>query len=202
MRALNALCGAGLQNTISSGESEQAEKALKDEGFRKALVPVQVEMVSKGRPGTLSMICIPDKEDLKTAVEKKAWTGPEEAKHKVTTFPRKGKTKKGTKELKAKREEKLDELRTKAVKNVRWHCSREVAGFLSLGGFDLPSGQGAGVGFITLPALRALIGLRNETSAKGSRGKKGRVLVLVRNTTSRQYRFAHLSVFQSSIKLC
>ena len=71
------------------------------------------------------------------------------------------------------------------------------------GGFDLTSGHGAGVGFVTLPALKTLIALR-DASAEGSNVQRRlqRTLVLARNTTSLKYRYAYLSIFQSLIKLC
>ena len=159
-------------------------------------------MVNKGTPGAMSMICVPSEQDLKDFQAKKDRNSPEEPKHKVPKLTTKAKTKAKTKELKKKLVEKLEEKRKNEVANIRSSCSREVAGFTISGGFDLPSGYGTGVGFITMSALKTLLALRHQTVPPSTQGQRTQnILVLVRNT-SLKYRFASLSVFHSAVKLC
>ena len=200
---LSKLCQCEDGKNMNANESKLVETILNDESYRTALLPVQIEMVSKGIPSAMSMICIPTEQDLKDFQGKKDWKPPQEPKHKVPKFSTKGKTKAKTKELKKKLTEKLEEKRKSQVENIRSSCCREVAGFVYSGGFDLPSGYGSGVGFITVAALKTLLALRKLTGpcAKPKYGA-AKIMVLVRNTTSLKYRCASLSVFHSSIKLC
>ncbi len=204
LRALNSLCSAGHQN-LTPAEAKLVETVFREENYRNVLVPVQVDMASKGKPGPLSMICVPEEQDWKEILRKPDYGGPEEPKHKVPQCPVKGKTKKETRILKTRRDETLAEVGKDAVKNIRFGCARQVAGFVCAesAGFDLTSGKGTGVGFVTLPALKVLLTLRDKSAERSKKGTSvERVLVLVRNTTSLQYRCAFLTVFDSYVKLC
>lgn len=64
--------------------------------------------------------------------------------------------------------------------NIRHSCDREVIGFVVKGGFSLSIGKSTGTGYITSDCLAALIEFKNK--------------VLVRNTNSRMYKVANLSV--------
>ena len=126
LRALSNLCHSGKRNSMNDVESKIAASVLSDECYRNALVPVYIEMVTKGIPGNLSMICIPTEQDFRNIQGTIDWKAPEEPKHKVPKVFTKAKTKAKTKELKAKREQIMEEVTKNAVKNIRGSCSREI----------------------------------------------------------------------------
>ncbi|XP_077289093.1 POP1 ribonuclease P/MRP subunit [Arctopsyche grandis] len=68
--------------------------------------------------------------------------------------------------------------------NVRNQCSRETIGYVVKGDFSFTEAKSAGVGYVALKSLEIL--LKKRTSNK--------TLVLVRNTLSRQYRYASLDI--------
>ncbi len=160
------------------------------------LVPVQIDMLSKGTPSDNAMICVPHMEDLEEMKRNNGYIGPSEPIRPVPTdrqIQKKGdntsRSIENCKVVTAKETGDSSGLSTEQnVSNVRWHCIRETAGFLVSGGFSLTCGHGRGVGFITLPALFVIV-------------QQGHSVVLVRNISSLQYRFAKLSIFKSAIKL-
>jgi hypothetical protein len=79
--------------------------------------------------------------------------------------------------------EKLELM--KEPKAILGTSDRPIIGFLTDGDFDLGQGHGSGIGFCSMVGLLAVL-----KSAVVNRP----LLVLVRNPTSRQYRFANLSV--------
>lgn len=70
------------------------------------------------------------------------------------------------------------------IDSVRRQCSREVMGYVKHGDFSFTEAQSYGVGYVALQSLQLLI-LNSANNA---------ALVLTRNTTSRQYRYAELEV--------
>jgi len=70
------------------------------------------------------------------------------------------------------------------VDGVRRQCSRQVMGYVKHGDFSFTEAQSSGVGYVALQSIQLLI--------LNSANKAG--LVLTRNTTSRQYRYAELEV--------
>ena len=158
LRALGNLCHPVLRKSMSVGDSYLVASVLEGQQYKTALVPVQVEMCSKGLPGAMAMICVPTEQDLKNIQGTKDLTAPEESRHKIPKFSTKAKTKAGTKQLKAKLSQKLEEEKKNRMAQIRNSCSRKVAGFVCGGGFDLSSGYGTGVGFVTVPALKSMFG--------------------------------------------
>ena len=199
LRALGNLCNSSPRKSMSAADSNLVTSLLEGQQYKTALVPVQVEMCSKGLPGAMSMICVPTEQDLKNIQGTKELNAPEESRHKIPKFSTKAKTKAGTKQLKAKLSQKLEEERKNRLAQIRNSCSREVAGFVCGGGFDLSSGYGTGVGFVTVPALKSMLALRDGLEKRLS---TQRPIVLIRNVTSLKYRFATISILQSSVKLC
>lgn len=65
---------------------------------------------------------------------------------------------------------------------IRNSCSRQIMGFVTKGGFKYSSGNCGAVGYIALSSLPLFF-------AANTRNK-----VLIRNTTSRQYRLAQIDV--------
>lgn len=70
------------------------------------------------------------------------------------------------------------------VDSVRRQCSREVMGYVTNGDFSFTEAQSTGVGYVALQSIWLLI--HNSANKAG--------LVLTRNTTSRQYRYAELEI--------
>lgn len=71
-------------------------------------------------------------------------------------------------------------------KNVRHQCSRETIGYLSSSDFSFVEATVAGVGYITYGGILKWIELNQK--------QKKRNVVLVRGTTTRQYRFGKMMV--------
>ena len=173
------------------------------------LVPVQIDMLSKGTPSDNAMICVPHMKDIEDLNKNGTHNGPNEPikavpknqenqqkKDRPVSSKQNGKpvihkheVQSQTEDTSSTNKDSNSAITELNVPNIRWHCIRETAGFLVSGGFSLTCGHGRGVGFITLPALSVI-------------AQQGHSTVLIRNTSSLQYRFARLSIFKSAIKLC
>lgn len=70
------------------------------------------------------------------------------------------------------------------VKTVRFSTSREILGFISQGAFSFSEAKSCGIGYVAYNALSALIEL-------------GHNKVLIRNSTSRKYRLAHVQIVKN-----
>lgn len=64
---------------------------------------------------------------------------------------------------------------------VRHSCDREVMGYVTLGAFSFLRSRGIGTGYVTLASLLEIVSKKSN-------------IVLVRNTTTRQYRLATLDI--------
>ncbi|XP_060756098.1 ribonucleases P/MRP protein subunit POP1 isoform X2 [Neoarius graeffei] len=76
-------------------------------------------------------------------------------------------------------------LWTELVPNVSSHCSRMALGWMVQGDFSLATGTGEALGFVSLVGLLQTL-LRQSAEQRG--------IVLLRNPTSLQYRFARLHI--------
>jgi hypothetical protein len=74
--------------------------------------------------------------------------------------------------------------------NLRHSASRELIGFVTSAQFSYQAGASTGVGFVALLGLRQLTAQRPSESG----AEPAQPVVLVRETTSLQYRFARLEV--------
>ncbi|XP_015518130.2 ribonucleases P/MRP protein subunit POP1 [Neodiprion lecontei] len=77
--------------------------------------------------------------------------------------------------------EKMKNLYLPNCKTIRNSCDREVMGYVVKGDFSFTESKGIGLGYVTLPSLFSLIKQKSN-------------VVLIRNTRSRQYRLARLSI--------
>lgn len=181
----------------------------------RCLIPVVVTMLYKGNPSDRAMICIPTESDLNL----KNHQGPFEPMHEDCNresrklLLREHKRHMNRERRKRKREAKLaedsGETVTKKKKksapviepnssnmieindlwllkndNIKNSCSREVFGFLSKGNFSFSESCGVGIGYVTLGGIIKLA--KSATCAQP--------LVLIRNTTSLNYKFAKLQI--------
>lgn len=76
-------------------------------------------------------------------------------------------------------------LWTELLPNMSAHCSRMTLGWVVQGDFSLATGTGEGLGFVSLVGLLQTL-LRQSVDQRG--------IVLLRNPTSLQYRFARLQI--------
>lgn len=97
-----------------------------------------------------------------------------------------------TKDLTDKHKERLCSLWLPQTEKVKDSCSRTVIGFITKGDFCFTESQGAGQGYIVLPALLQLIAWYERRLREGN--KLSAPWVLVRNPTSLQYRFGIIHV--------
>ena len=159
--------------------------------YRKTLVPVRVDMLHKGTPAFCAQICIPSKADLDSLKADQTYGGPVEPLHRDQKKLDHKKAKRELKETTGKKKVKLKLDQTMKLfsdneKEAEIQvCDRKVIGYLNSGGFSLGVGNGHGIGFCATLGLYFL--LKSVDRDIG-------LLVLVRNPTSRQYRFAKLSL--------
>lgn len=187
------------------------------------LVPVKITLRGKGRARNFAIICTPSKEDLEAYRKNKDWSGPvqklmpdpnererralrkshrimlkranKRGNRSIPLAPRaehvldlKNRPRKSDKlpidknfALKIKYREKMEELYLPKCKRVRDSCDRPVMGYVVRGDFSFSDARGIGIGYITLNSLWNIIDLRTDS-------------VLVRNTQTRQYRFARIEI--------
>lgn len=85
-------------------------------------------------------------------------------------------------ELLAKYRNEMRKLWLPEADTIRNSCSRQVMGFVTKGGFKYTNGHCCAVGYIALNSLPEFFSVNSKTK------------VLIRNTTSRQYRLAKLDI--------
>ncbi|XP_043273551.1 ribonucleases P/MRP protein subunit POP1 [Venturia canescens] len=186
------------------------------------LVPVKLTLRGKGRARNFAIICTPSSEDLEALRKNKNWSGPvqklmpDHNKQERNTLRKshkkilkrsnrrrnrcetlaqgaanafnlkKRQNKSGISieknfSLKKKYQEKMEELYLPKCEKVRNSCDRQIMGYVIQGDFSFNDARGTGIGYVTLNSLWNIIDLRIDD-------------VLVRNTQTRQYRFARIEV--------
>ena len=175
----------------SNGGIKTKESILDDieNNYQNALIPVSIEMNIKGVLRDFAMICIPLNEDIVALCGNAKYSGPVEPKHVDPKQIQKKKLKQEMKLKKVKKKVKIDRTLCKISDNPNLTLetsSRKIIGFVSKGGHSLATGSGAGVGFVSAVGLSTLV--------KNSTGTNHNWTVLVRNSTSLQYRYARLLV--------
>ncbi|XP_072266959.1 ribonucleases P/MRP protein subunit POP1 [Pyxicephalus adspersus] len=169
--------------------------------FPKSLVWVRLSMMTKGSPELHAVICIPSKEDLIQLSKDKTFAGPQEPKHSDSFKKKVVNYKKELRKQKAKsKREGSEKMETNAeplgnnqltlglwpnpIPEVTTHCSRLLLGHVTQGDFSMATGCGAALGFVSLTGLLHLLQQASD--------KIG--IVLIRNPSSLQYRFAKLTI--------
>ena len=209
-------CNKGQEQTFHSKilSTEVGKKLVSNEML--SLVPVRLCVLQRGVPAKYGHICSPSVEDLKTMDGDKTFGGPFEPKHKdpgqaarkeerkerlrLRRRKKRGKGKKesavssdqtdvakmavGEKPSEEERDNKHSEESEKSI-SLLGSTSRDIIGLIKGGDFDLVTGQGLGFGFCSVAALLTLIEHQKDRKF---------CLVLVRNPTSLQYRFASVSL--------
>ncbi|CAJ0922838.1 unnamed protein product [Ranitomeya imitator] len=169
--------------------------------FPRSLVWVRLSMVTKGSPELHSLICIPSEQDFLNLQKDKSFAGPLEPKHGDHFKKKILKIKKDKKKKKVKTNDKTDRsdateepscsddltlgLWPSPLPELTTHCRRLLLGYVTQGDFSMAVGSGEGLGFVSLTGLAHMLSGQPEDKAG---------LVLIRNLTSLQYRFAKLTV--------
>ncbi|XP_048363390.1 ribonucleases P/MRP protein subunit POP1 isoform X2 [Sphaerodactylus townsendi] len=168
--------------------------------FPRALIWVCLTLLKKGSPELHTMVCIPSKEDLLQLSKDQNFCGPQEPKHSDVFKKKVLKQKEMKKREKTgqaaqvstssalhvtKQEDLTLGLWPDSLPDVTSHCSRILLGFVTQGDFSLAFGCGEALGFVSLTGLLQML-LDQPEEQKG--------LVLLRNPSSLQYRFARLTV--------
>ena len=161
----NAKKGTKKQQKRSSGESTNTPMPTLVKEDGRSLVCVSLRMLNRSTPLPNAMLAIPSREDLDEVLKCASFAGPVEPLHKGS---------------KAQLAASLVQEKT-----LSGSCSREMIGFVTSGHFSLAIGCGFAVGYCALPGLVKLLSIDSRTEG---------VLVLVRNTTTQQYRFACLDI--------
>jgi ribonuclease P/MRP protein subunit POP1 len=146
------------------------------------LIPIRVSMIQRGHSEPFSMICLPTIEDIVKLNKDKSYSGPLEEIHKIKTLQKDKAKNKIKVKIPCPQTRELPKLKT-----ILRSCSRHVIGFVKEGNFSYAKGSGFGLGFVASQALPELSKLDRPERYKDC-------VVLVRNSTSLQYRFAHLYI--------
>ncbi|KAK2903726.1 hypothetical protein Q8A67_008439 [Cirrhinus molitorella] len=178
LRLLSAWC-CPFSRRKSSPLTHATAAALRQECGR-SLVWVRLRLLSKGQPSLHAMVCVPTTSDLQLLLKDAHSSGPQEPRHKD--------------HLKHLRRHKTGpEDAARAVRGV-WpaplpsvlsHCSRLTLGWVQQGDFSLAAGCGEALAFISVSGLLHMI-LQQPQEQRG--------VVLLRNPSSLQYRYARISI--------
>lgn len=126
------------------------------------------------------MVCVPTTSDLQLLLKDAHSSGPQELGHRDPL--------KHLRELKPGPEEPSCGVRgvwPAPLPSVLPHCSRLTLGWVTQGDFSLAAGCGEALAFISVSGLLHMI-LQQPQEQRG--------LVLLRNPSSLQYRFARISI--------
>ncbi|KAF7991926.1 hypothetical protein HCN44_010727 [Aphidius gifuensis] len=195
------------KSNLSIAKNDYDVKLLDDK--KSFLILIKITIIGKGRPKNFSLICQPSKEDIERKLADKKWNGPVEKlksdefekkrklvrqKHKIflkKSMRKRSRDKKNnvkitndkynTNEEKIKHKKIMEEFYLPECKIVKKSCDRDVMGYIVQGDFSFTESKGIGWGYIVVQSLIELI---NNNSN----------IVLVRNTQTRQYRFAKIDI--------
>uniref|UniRef100_A0A8C1UY49 POP1 homolog, ribonuclease P/MRP subunit n=1 Tax=Cyprinus carpio TaxID=7962 RepID=A0A8C1UY49_CYPCA len=145
-----------------------------------SLVWVRLRLLGKGQPALHAMVCVPTTSDLQLLLKDAHSSGPQEPRHKDHL--------KHLRQHKTGPEEPARAVRgvcPAPLPSVLSHCSRLTLGWVTQGDFSLAAGCGEALAFISVSGLLHTI-LQQPQEQRG--------LVLLRNPSSLQYRFARISI--------
>ncbi|XP_052000041.1 ribonucleases P/MRP protein subunit POP1 isoform X2 [Xyrauchen texanus] len=170
--------------------------ALRQEWGR-SLVWVRLRLLSKGQPALHAMVCVPTTSDLQVLLKDGRSSGPQEPRHKDHLKDlRKCKASPAPKNKDSTPKDSdppPSVIRSSLVRGV-WppplpsvlsHCSRVTLGWVQQGDFSLAAGSGEALAFISVSGLL-------HTLLQQPREQRG--VVLLRNPSSLQYRYAQISI--------
>lgn len=168
-----------------------------------SLVWVRLSLLSKGKPELHAMVCAPSAEDLQLLKTGSGKEGPLEPTHKdhfKSRFRRRKKPKEKAPTASPGPPEKSPSAAGPApslpsasdlglwpdpLPSVTSHCSRITLGWVTQADFSLSAGCGEALGFVSVAGL---------VSTLADQPKERRGVLLLRNPSSRHYRFAKVNV--------
>nr|XP_061789906.1 ribonucleases P/MRP protein subunit POP1-like [Nerophis lumbriciformis] len=174
-----------------------------------SLVWIRLSLLAKGKPDLHAVVCAPTADDLKLLKKGPGASGPQEPSHRD---PLKSTIKPSKKSAKKKASDKTRDTPSTSDQTISmfeeplssssacdfvlgvWsnplpsvvsHCSRVTLGWVTQADFSLSAGCGEALGFVSVTGLvHTLVGQPLEQ----------RGMVLLRNPTSLQYRFAKINI--------
>ena len=171
------LHGSKKTSTASVNVSEKRHELLTFliENHSKAIIPISFLCVRRGEITDNALISIPLAEDIKNLNSDVEYGGPLEPAHRglKASFPAIADTVK---------------INRNHVKNIGL-CTRWTIGRVTSGRYSLSCGKSAGIGFVSIAGLVLLFLMQNSD--------EDRSLMLVRNMSSKQYRFARMDLIMS-----
>lgn len=179
LRQLSVWCRRVSHRNSNPPLTRAAAVALQQD-WRRSLLWVRVRLLSKGQPALRAMVCVPTTSDLQLLLKDGRSSGPQEPRHKD--------------HLKNLREHKTDLERPARLLRGVWpqplpsvvsHCSRPTLGWVQQGDFSLAAGRGEALAFISVTGLLHML-LQQPQEQRG--------VVLLRNPSSLQYRYARISI--------
>uniref|UniRef100_UPI0037E952F7 ribonucleases P/MRP protein subunit POP1 n=1 Tax=Semicossyphus pulcher TaxID=241346 RepID=UPI0037E952F7 len=184
-----------------------------------SLVWVRLSLLSKGKPELHAMVCVPTAEDLQLLNKGPGNSGPQEPLHKDHFKIRIERRKKDPKnasissltsgKTEGKKSHLVSASETKPttfkepkppsqsssnlifglwpdpLPSITSHCSRVTLGWVTQGDFSLSAGCGEALGFVSVAGLLKTL---------SSQPMEFRGMLLLRNPTSLQYRFAKITI--------
>ena len=162
-------------DSVPSQKILQQQQQLSDLLLREhgnSLIAVSFLCVNKGEATDNAVISIPNEDDLTKLSTDPKYSGPTEPMHK------------GLKELfqTVADASKIQKSRVTFIGS----CTRWTIGHVTSGRYSYTNGKGSGVGFVCINGLLACFN-KQKTLGQGC-------IVLLRNTSSQQYRFARINV--------
>lgn len=178
MRQLSAWCRpSSRRNSFPLTRATAA--ALRQECGR-SLVWVRLRLLGKGQPALHATVCVPTTSDLQLLLKDAHSSGPQEPRHKDHL--------KHLRRHTSGPEEPACAVRgvwPPPLPSVLSHCSRLTLGWVQQGDFSLAAGHGEALAFISVSGLLHMI-LQQPQEQRG--------VVLLRNPSSLQYRYARISI--------
>ncbi|KAF4102645.1 ribonucleases P/MRP protein subunit POP1 [Onychostoma macrolepis] len=135
----------------------------------RSLVWVRLRLLSKGQPALHAIVSVPTTSDLQQLLQDARSSGPQEPGHREQLEPAGA----------------VRGVCPAPLPRVLPHCSRLTLGWVTQGDFSLAAGCGEALAFISVSGLLHMI-LQQPPEQRG--------LVLLRNPSSLQYRFARISI--------
>ncbi|KAI2654810.1 Ribonucleases P/MRP protein subunit POP1 [Labeo rohita] len=178
LRQLSAWCRpSSRRNSFPLTRATAA--ALRQECGR-SLVWVRLRLLGKGQPALHATVCVPTTSDLQLLLKDAHSSGPQEPRHKDHL--------KHLRRHTSGPEEPACAVRgvwPPPLPSVLSHCSRLTLGWVQQGDFSLAAGHGEALAFISVSGLLHMI-LQQPQEQRG--------VVLLRNPSSLQYRYARISI--------
>lgn len=198
LRQLSAWCRPSSRGRRATHPPLTPEVAAALQGeWGRSLMWVRLRLLSKGQPALHAMVCIPTVSDLQLLLKDGRSSGPLEPLHKdhvKNMLKRKHKASHASKDSSSAPHTNASEALPVGLIRGVWpqplpsvlsHCSRLTLGWVQTGDFSLAAGCGEALAYISVSGLLHML-LQQPQEQRG--------VVLLRNPSSLQYRYAQIIV--------